>query len=144
MKLKLFYLIFFFALSSLLTAQVKEKYSKTELITFLKIYKYSLDHPFDLADSMKKNATKIKISEKRLTEILQAQFAGNFVKLTDAENNEMTSLKKLMEIDEEKYKSELKKYIIDNHIAYEKYKEIESLFNSNQKFQKKINKLNNK
>ena len=144
MKLKLFHFILFFTFSTILTAQVKEKYSKTELVTFLKIYKHTLDHPFDIALSMQKNATKIKLSEERLSEILQAQFAGNSIKLTDAENNEMSSLKKLMEIDEEKYNNELKKYIVDNKITYEKYKKIETLFNSNQKFQKKINKLYNK
>ena len=144
MKLKLFHLIFFFTFSIFLSAQVKEKYSKTELITFLKIYKHSLDHPFDIAVSMKMNASKIKISEERLGEILQAQFAGKSIKLTDAENKEMLSLKKLMEVDEEKHKSDFKKYIVDNKIAYEKYVEMETLFHSSQKFQNKINKLNNK
>lgn len=142
MKLKLLFLILLFSFPVIITAQVKEKYTKTELTTFLKIYKHTLDHPFDITSSMQKNAKSIKIPEERLGEILQAQFAGNSLKLTEAENKEMTTLKKLMEVDQESYNKALEKYILDNKMTNNKYKEIVAEYYSSQKFQKKVNKLN--
>jgi light-regulated signal transduction histidine kinase (bacteriophytochrome) len=140
---KILLLISFILLSNSLLAQVKEKeeYSKKELQTFLKIYKHTLDAPFDPVISMQKNTSKIKITEERLTQILQAQFAGNTVSLTDEEIIEMDKLKQMMELDKQAYNKALEEYIISQKMAPSKYEEIEKLYHSNTKFQKKVTKL---
>lgn len=144
MKIKLFYMLFFTILTSNAIAQVKEKYSQKELQTFLKVYKHSIDKPFDIVKSMQNNASKINIPEARFSEILQAQFAGNTPSLTDIETKEMSKLKMMMEEDELVYTENLKKYTIAQGLIYSKYKEIEKQYNSDLKFQRKINKLNQK
>ncbi|WP_310556139.1 hypothetical protein [Flavobacterium sp.] len=134
-------IILLFSLNTISQVKEKEKYSKAELKTFIKIYKHTLDFPFNTIVSMQQNALKIKISEQRLTEILQSQFAGNTIKLTDDESKEMGKLQKLMETDKEVYDKELEKYIISQKILPSKYKEIEKVYHKNNKFQKKVNKL---
>jgi hypothetical protein len=137
---KLLPLLFFFICASLL-GQVKEKYSKKELQSFVKIYKHTLDAPFDIIKSMQKNAPKIAINEARFSEILQAQFAGNTPKLTEIENKEMAKLQHLMELDKQDYDAKLQQYILAQGMPYSKYKEIEKQYHQNPKFQKKINKM---
>jgi hypothetical protein len=140
-KLALTFTIFIFNCSLFSQTTQKEKYTKKEQYAFLKIYKHTLDYPFDIATSMQKHAPEIKIEELRFAEILQAQFAGNEPKLTPAENKEMAALKTLIAADKEDYDIELKKYAIAQGIAYEKYIAIEKLYHDNKKFQKKIDKL---
>jgi hypothetical protein len=120
----------------------KEKFTKIELQTFLKVYKYTLDNPFNPLISMQKNSSKIKISEERLTEIMQAQFAGNEISLSEEENYEMSKLKKILEKDKETYDMQLERYIKNQNMKPAKYKEIENLYHNNTKFQDKINALN--
>ena len=145
MSRTLFTILIIFITSYSLFSQTieKEKYTKKEQFAFLKIYKHTLDNPFDITTSMQKNVPKIKIEEARFSEILQAQFAGNEPTLTAAENKEMATLKALMELDKKEYDRELKKYAIAQGISYEKYLVIEKLYHENKKFQKKIDKLSN-
>jgi hypothetical protein len=129
---------------SLAQSKEKQKYSKEELEAFSKIYKHTLDFPFDQITSMQKNASKIKISEERLSEILQAQFAGNSPQLTKEEILEMEQLKKLMETDKQNYDKEIEQYIATQKITVSKYLEIKKLYNKDNKFQEKVNKMSNK
>lgn len=145
MTRKLFTILIIFISSYSLFSQTieKEKYTKKEQFAFLKIYKRTLDNPFDITTSMQKNVPKIKIEEARFSEILQAQFAGNEPTLTAAESKEMAVLQSLMELDKKEYDSLLKKYAVSQGISYEKYLVIEKLYHENKKFQKKIDKLSN-
>jgi hypothetical protein len=140
-KLAITFIFFISSYGTFSQTNEKEKYTKKEQFAFLKIYKHTLDNPFDITTSMQKNVPKIKIEEARFSEILQAQFAGNEPTLTAAENKEMAVLQNLMELDKKEYDSLLKKYAISQGISYEKYLAIEKLYHENKKFQKKIDKL---
>jgi hypothetical protein len=119
----------------------KEKYTKEELQTFIKIYKYTLDNPFEPLVSMQKNISKISITEARLTEIMQAQSTGYDPKLTEKETNEMTRMKKFIEEDKKNYDKKLEQYIVTQKITVEKYFEIKKQYHKDSKFQEKVNKL---
>lgn len=121
--------------------KVKDNFTKIELQTFLKVYKYTLDHPFDPLVSMKKNSSRIRLSEQRLTEIMQSQFAGNELKLSEGENYEMSKLQKLVEKDKELYDKQIERYIKNQNMKPARYKEIEALYQENTKFQSKVNAL---
>ncbi|KOY85608.1 hypothetical protein AD998_05080 [bacterium 336/3] len=123
------------------TTKEKEKYTKEELQSFIKIYKYTLDNPFEPLVSMQKNASKISITEARLTEIMQAQSMGYDPKLTEKENGEMSRLKKFIEEDKMVYDKKLEQYIISQKLPLEKYQEIKKLYHKDSKFQEKVNKL---
>ena len=119
----------------------KEKYTKEELQSFIKIYKYTLDNPFEPLISMQKNASKISISEARLTEIMQAQATGYDPKLTEQENADMIRLKKFIEEDKKVYDKKLEQYILNQKLSLEKYQEIKKQYHKDSKFQEKVNKL---
>ncbi len=138
-----FTLIFLLFISFNTWSQKKEKFSSLELKTFLKIYKHTLDLPFDAATALQKSAKLSAIPEKRLSEILKAKFAGNKVELSDEEIGEMNTIKKNMQTDKDLYDNELDKYILKQKMTPKKYHEIENLYHANNKFQEKINKLSN-
>jgi hypothetical protein len=119
-------------------AQNNEEYSKSEIGQFLKAYKQSLDSPFDLVSSMKKNALKIKISEERLSEILQSQVNGIELELTNSETFEMNTLKELMELDKKEYDTSFENYLKSINLDSIKFYEMKKLFNNNKDFQKTV------
>jgi len=140
----LFYSLVFLSYQSLFaqnTNKEKEKYTKEELQSFIKIYKYTLDNPFEPMISMQRNASKINISEARLTEIMQAQATGYDAKLSEKENQEMTRLQKLIEEDKKVYDKKLEQYITTQKLPLEKYQEIKKCYHKDSKFQEKVNKL---
>jgi hypothetical protein len=145
MKTQLLLISFLFFFSFDIVAQVKtkekEKYTQKEQKLFVKIYKHTLDFPFDIIASMQKNAPKINIKEERFSEILQAQFAGNEPNLSEPEIKEMTKLKALMESEKEEYDEEFKKYVTTQGLPFNKYQEMEKRYHDDTKFQSKVNKL---
>jgi pyoverdine/dityrosine biosynthesis protein Dit1 len=77
-----------------------------------------------------------------LSEIIQGQFADNSIVLTDVEKKEFDKLKQYVELDKKEYEKKFENVIIANHLKPELYREIEALYYKDQKFQKKVNKLN--
>jgi hypothetical protein len=136
MKKTFFILSLFFIIH--MHAQNNEEYSKSEIGQFLKAYKQSLDSPFDLVSSMKKNALKIKISEERLSEILQSQVNGIELELTNSETFEMNTLKELMELDKKEYDTSFENYLKSINLDSIKFYEMKKLFNNNKDFQKTV------
>lgn len=147
-KLKFALLLSVMVSSTSLYSQEKRttevKYSTEEIETFLKIYKHKLDHPFEIAISMENASKKSAISEERMSEILQAQFAGNEIKLSEKEKNELEKIKALMEIDKAIYDKSLNEYISENKMNPLRYQEIETTFHNNVAFQNKLTSLYNK
>jgi outer membrane protein OmpA-like peptidoglycan-associated protein len=121
----------------------EEKFTKTEMLSFLKVYKYKLDHPFEPLESAQNNASKIKINQERLNEIFQSQFGNNDAKVTKEEQKELDVLKILVENDKKIFDENLQSVIIENNLTVEKYKKIKFEYNNNDKFQRKVNKLSN-
>lgn len=119
----------------------EEKFTKSEMLSFLKVYKYKLDHPFEPLESAQKNTSKIKISQERLNEIFQSQFGNNDAKVTKEEQKELDVLKTLVESDKKIFDDNLEMVVIENKLTVEKYKQIKFEYNNNDKFQKKVNKL---
>jgi len=140
-KTILYTLIFFGLQMAHAQSKEKDKYTKEELQAFIKIYKYTLDNPFEPLVSMQKNASKVSITEARLTEIMQAQATGYDPKLTEKENAEMLRLKQLIEEDKKNYDKKLEQYIISQKLSVEKYQEIKKQYHKDSKFQEKVNKL---
>jgi hypothetical protein len=119
----------------------KEKFTKTEIISFLKVYQYKIDHPFEPLQSAQDNASKIKISQERLTEIFQNQFASIDAKITKNEQEQLDVLKTLVENDKKVFDENLKVVILQNSLTEEKYNQIKSEYNNNESFQRRANKL---
>jgi hypothetical protein len=140
------YIMILLISSSSLMAQSKEKekYTPTALKTFLKIYKHTLDVPFDPIISMKNNAPKIKISHERLSEILGSELEGSTPELSDQETKEMNKLKKMIEADKLIYDKKLDLYITSQKMTLAQYEEIKKQYHKDNKFQNKVNKLYNK
>ncbi len=120
------------------TTPKKQIYSKRELISFLKIYKHTLDNPFDPLVSLNNNYKKSKLTEERLTEIFQAEFAGNPVTLSESEKVELQKLKEMVEIDKKNYDNKLDNYISENNLTKKKYYEIKKKYHEDSSFQKKV------
>lgn len=121
--------------------KVKEKFSNKEITSFLIIYKHTLDFPFDMVSAMKKSAKEIQITEERLSEILQNQFAGNTIQLSDMEIKEMQKLQSLMNIEKQKYEVDVNKFIAAHNLSQEKYILIKKQYDTNIKFQKRANQM---
>ena len=113
------------------------QYSSDEVQTFITIYEYKLNHPFEIATSMQNSFKQTTISEERMTEILQAQFAGNEIKLSEKEKSELEKIKALMEVDKAKYDALLNTFILENKMKPNRFKEIEDALNNNIEFQNK-------
>ncbi len=134
-------LISLFSFSQEIRNKKEEKFSKMEMRSFLKIYKYKLDHPFEPLESAQKNASKIKIKQERLDEIFQSQFGNNNANVTKEEQKELDILKILIENDKKIFDENLESVIVENNLTLEKYKKIKFEYNNNDKFQRKVNKL---
>ncbi|WP_130735870.1 hypothetical protein [Flavobacterium sp. J27] len=130
--------------ASCVFSQEKNHFSQEEIQTFIKIYKHQLDHPFDIATSMEKALEKTTLSKERMTVILQAQFAGNEIVLTDAEKKELETIKAFMEKDNALHKANLNALVNANNMKTSRYHEIENYFHNNTDFQNKVAQLYNK
>ena len=123
---------------------IDEAITASEVQTFIKIYEYKLNHPFEIAISMENASKKTTLSEERISEILQAQFAGNTIKLSEKEKTEFEKIQAFMATDKAKYDSYLNAFITENNMKPTRYKEIEDFFYNNKAFQNKIVSLYNK
>lgn len=120
---------------------INQKFSSEELQTFMKIYEYKLNHPFDIVAAMQKSVKKTSISEKRISEILQAQFAGNEIKLSDFEKKELETINLLMEKEKVEHEKEINKFIAETKMDTSKYLEIREEFDNDKDFQAVVNNL---
>jgi len=118
-----------------------DTFSENELKAYAKIHKYTLDHPFDIASSMQKCVKKIAIPEERMSEILQAQFAGNTIKLSKKELQQLEQLKTLMNSDKKAYDSKIAKFVVANKMKISTYQKLKAASRGDQNFQAKLHKL---
>jgi len=147
MKLKLLLsMALLLAHSFCLFGQENESQSNTEkeLQAFAKIQQYQLDHPFDLVNSMKRCVSALHISEKRMSAILQAQFAGKEIQVSEQERRQLDQLAALMRLDKEKYDQEMNRFMMANKMKPARYKQIKKKHQNSNAFQSKMSKLSAK
>ncbi|WP_299184017.1 hypothetical protein [uncultured Aquimarina sp.] len=107
---------------------------------YSQIKKRQLDHPFDIIKSMKGNAKLINISEKRMHEILQAQFSGKVISITPLESKELKKLQDLMMKDYLTYNQKTGKLPIEKKASQSRYNEFKERYHSDPIFQQSVNK----
>ncbi len=145
MKSIYFAIIIFFALGCKPKQNAKmPAYKKEDLKSFITTYSYILDHPFNPLLSAEKNSPKINISYDRLSEIFQNQFADNLDSISPSEKIELDKLKDLVTIDKEQYDNMIRAKMTNSKISDSLFDSIKKDYNSNTKFQRKVNKLNTK
>ena len=133
--------------SSVLYAQEKSTLSSPissdEIKTFMNIYEYKLNHPFDIANSLQKATQQTTISEERMATLLTAQFNGDDTQLTTSEKKEFEKIKTLMENDKMIHQVALDSFVTKNKMKPSRYEEIENYFHNNATFQNKVTQLYN-
>ncbi|MBF02475.1 MAG: hypothetical protein CMP76_04180 [Flavobacterium sp.] len=117
--------------------------SSDEVTTFIKVYEYKLNHPFDIATSLQKAVQQTTLSEERMTTLLTAQFNGNDIQLTTTEKEEFEKIKAIMEKDRMINQVALDSFITKNKMKLSRYEEIENYFHNNDSFQNKVAQLYN-
>jgi len=90
---------------------------------------------------MQKCVKKLAISEERMGEILQAQFAGNSIKISEEELLQLEQLKSLMDIDKKEYDSKIAKFVVANKMEISTYQNLKKESRGNTKFQATLHKL---
>lgn len=119
----------------------KDKFTDKEIATFIKVYQYELNNPFEPLVVMQKNIQKTRITESRLTEIMQAQALGYNAKITDSEKSEMEKLQKILEQEKLLHDKKLEQFILKQEITVNKYKEIKNFYTKNKSFQERVNQM---
>jgi len=137
MKIKLLLPILLFLGAFYLNAQknLQDQYSKKELQSFSEIYKHQLDNPFDVAAVMKNAAKQLTISEKRMGEIMRAQFAGRKIDLNKEEKAELLKLKALMAVEKGKHEKRMAAFMASKKLKPSKFNEIRHSFHEDKTFQ---------
>jgi hypothetical protein len=118
-----------------------QNFKDEELIKFYHLYQYELSNPFDLPTLMPRCVAKSKISEQRMTEIMQAQAMGKNPKLTESEKQEMEKIQKCLQIEKDKYDAEFVKKIKEKGLTQKRYEEIKSKFVQDKTLQQKTYQL---
>lgn len=118
-----------------------QNFKDEELIKFYHLYQYELSKPFDLPTLMPPCVAQSKISEQRMTEIMQAQAIGYDPKLSEAEKLEMDKIQKCLQKEKEKYDAEFTKKIKEKGLTAKRYEEIKKKFNSDTALQQKTYRL---
>ncbi|MCS6795496.1 MAG: hypothetical protein NZ516_06025 [Raineya sp.] len=118
-----------------------QNFKDEELIKFYHLYQYELSNPFDLPALMPRCVAKSKISEQRMTEIMQAQFQGYNPKLSESEKQEMEKIQKCLQAEKEKYETEFAKKIKEKGLTQKRYEEIKQKFVQDRNLQQKTYQL---
>lgn len=118
-----------------------QNFKDEELIKFYHLYQYELSNPFDLPTLIPRCVGKSKISEQRMTEIMQAQATGYNPKLSESEKQEMEKIQKCLQIEKDKYDAEFAKKIKEKGLSQKRYEEIKNKFVQDRALQQKTYQL---
>lgn len=118
-----------------------QNFKDEELIKFYHLYQYELSNPLDLPILMPRCVAKSKISEQRMTEIMQAQATGYDPKLSESEKQEMQKIQKCLQIEKDKYDAEFVKKIKEKGLTPKRYEEIKKKFHADTALQQKTYRL---
>ncbi len=129
--------IFFCSVQFILAQNFKDE----ELIKFYYLYQDELSNPFDLPTFLPRCAAQSKISEQRMTEIMQAQATGYDPKLSENEKQEMQKIQKCLQIEKDKYDAEFVRKLKEKGLSPKRYEEIKKKFHSDTALQQKTYRL---
>ncbi len=132
-------LIFYFFVG--LSPCFSQNFKDEELRKFYHLYQYELSNPFDLPNLMPPCVAKSKISEQRMTEIMQAQAIGYDPKLSEVEKLEMDKIQKCLQKEKDKYDAEFLERTKKAGLTPKRYETIKQAFNRDRTLQEKTYQL---
>ncbi|GAB4126319.1 MAG: hypothetical protein OHK0045_18810 [Raineya sp.] len=125
----------------MITAYSQQNFSDKELLAFYRVYKYTLDKPFEPFSVMQKLLSQVNISEERMTEIIQAETLGKTIQLSEQEKKSMEELKKLMQKEKEKYDLQIDKMMQQEKLSAKRFEAIKIAYHQDASLRQKIDAL---
>lgn len=118
-----------------------QNFKDEELRKFYHLYQYELSNPFDLPTLMPPCVVKSKITEQRMTEIMQAQAIGYDPKLSEIEKLEMDKIQKCLQKEKDKYDADFFERTKKAGLTPKRYETIKNAFVRDRNLQEKTYQL---